>query len=270
MERLRLLAVAFALVALALPGAAGAFDCDDYSGEYKKFCVAGFQERVDAGQCTSMDDSALLKAACYGLSVSSVSKCVDTLTGAEYEADDATKACRVYHDVRDLIKKGKSPNKSCTGGNAGLKSFCQAVGRASSSCSGLASGDGAACKKVARIVSDFSTSAPAFKESVDVAATSDDFVSVSVARDYKDGLRYRSMLYLQAADTAAVADAVRSVASGGGATVELSDGTLSLWGDDKTQMVSIELKRAASAPHGGSVTMDVSMGSLAELSAALR
>ncbi|PKN57488.1 MAG: hypothetical protein CVU56_10835 [Deltaproteobacteria bacterium HGW-Deltaproteobacteria-14] len=110
-----------------------------------------------------------------------------------------------------------------------------------------------------------------FKETTTVSAPLDGFVAISEARDYDDGIRYRSTLYVQVGDLAAVADALeRYAAARANESVTLADGTLSVFGMEPSPMVNLELDRAGDLEHGGYETLDLDPSAVAGLVAALR
>lgn len=144
--------VAIMLVAtLCTPTAAHAFSCAGGSGEVKLACEGVTGPAPDAGKCNSIRNSQWLKAMCYGMAVSSTAKCKSTLIDAGTSSSDAIKACDVFQDVRGDITAMKKPSRSCSVGDTALDSFCEAVGKQSTSCNipSSQSHDKAACTKVA-------------------------------------------------------------------------------------------------------------------------
>lgn len=110
-----------------------------------------------------------------------------------------------------------------------------------------------------------------YQETVDVSTTDDGFVSVDVHRVYDDGVEYRSVLYLQRADAGKVADAVeRFTRTQLDDTVPLIDGSLHLFPQDRSEMISLELRRERALPHGGYDTLEFGPKAAGALIAGLR
>lgn len=110
-----------------------------------------------------------------------------------------------------------------------------------------------------------------FKETTTVSAPLDGFVAISEQRDYDDGIRYRSTLYVQVGDVATLADALeRHAATGANESVTLADGTLGVFAMEPSPMVNLELDRDGDLEHGGYETLDLAPSAVAGLVAALR
>ena len=110
-----------------------------------------------------------------------------------------------------------------------------------------------------------------FSETVTVSVADDGLVSLSVARDYDDGIKYRSAMFFQVADAPALADAFDVMADTlGYEEVTLADGSLYLAMAERSPMIDLDLQRADELPHGGRLTMNVGLASAASISAGLR
>jgi|GEM_PF-3050395 len=110
-----------------------------------------------------------------------------------------------------------------------------------------------------------------FTETTTVVAGSDGFIAIAVDRKYEDDVGYRSALYVQPGDAAAIADALERFAETRlDQTVTLADGQLRIFDMAPSQMINIELERTDDGPHGGYDTMDLGPGSAAGVVSGLR
>lgn len=110
-----------------------------------------------------------------------------------------------------------------------------------------------------------------FTENTSVNALPDGFVALSVERNFPDGISYRSVLYFQAGDAAAVATGLERFKSlGVDQTVTLADGTLRIFAMEPSPMVNLELDRDAGLAHGGYDTLDLGPDSVGSVVDALR
>ena len=112
---------------------------------------------------------------------------------------------------------------------------------------------------------------PRHQETVQVSPTDDGFIAIDVHRKYDDGVEYRSKLYFQRADATKLADAVeRFTRTPVDDSVDLVDGVVHLFPQERGDMINVELTRDGALPHGGYDTLDFGPATAPAIIAGLR